>query len=175
MGRMPSRSTPCRLPQALALARSPHPVSFTFTLTRVSFTPSPSHCISVSPHLLHPRPRPFSHLPYHSPVSRHPLAVSPLRRLPSSHLFHPHPLSPSSSSLAAMTILLGPSPQERVSISFPPLLASPAPSSYLRGGSLFFSLPHPVTLQSLHHPLASRPRLRNCAGKIGKYYSTSYL
>jgi hypothetical protein len=102
MGRMPSRSTPRHLPQALALARSPHPVSFTFTLTWVSFTPSPSHCISVSPHLLHPRPRPFSHLPYHSPVSRHPLAISPLRHLPSS----PSPLFPSLSPSPSLTLVL---------------------------------------------------------------------
>ena len=79
------------------------------------------------------------------------------RHLPSSHLSHPHPLSPSSSSLASIAISLGSSPQERVSISLPLPLASPAPSSYLRGGFFIFLAPPPlVTLEFLYQP----PRLK---------------
>ena len=169
MGRMFSRSTPCRLPQARRFFLSSglltrflhlHPLP-------ISLSPSPSPCLHLAP-FLHPCPLPISLIPAPSPLT---LSPSPLFPSHSPSPSHHHPCSPP----LCITILLGPSPQEQVSISFPLPLTSPAPSSYLRGGSLFFSPPHPITLQSLHHPLASRPRLRNCAGKLGKYYSTSYL
>ena len=74
------------------------------------------------------------------------------RHLPSSHLSHPHPLSPSSSSLTSIAISLGPSPQERVSISLPrpksefqspslSLLRCQPPRLICEEGSLFFSPP----------------------------------
>ena len=145
MGRIPLRSTPRRLPQAHIFLLSPgllNPSPFTFALSL-----SPSHSVSVSPRLLLPHPRPSSHLPYRLP--------SPSRHLPSSHISLPHPLSSSSSPLASIKILLGLLPQERVSISLPLPLVSPAPSSCLRGGSLFFSCPPPP-----RHSVVSAPPSR---------------
>ncbi|KAH9986223.1 ankyrin repeat-containing domain protein [Russula vinacea] len=134
MGGMPSCSTPrrclvvslCPLVRRTPSPRISHlPVSLTLSPSpsphplSVSFTPSPSPL-----RLLHPRP--------------------------SSH--HPHPSRPLS-FVSSPTVSLGParsrspspSPQKRVLLPLALPLASPAPSSYLRGG-VFFSAP--VTLQT---------------------------
>ena len=140
-----------------------------------SLSPPPLLILSLLIHLS-PRANVYHLLP--TLMGRMPSRSTP-RCLPSSHLSHPHPLTPSSSSLASITISLGSSPQERVSISLPLPLVLPVPSSYLRGGFFFFSPPPPlVTLECLYHPLASsicpRPCLRSCAGKLGMY-NTSYF
>ena len=103
-----------------------------------SLSPPPLLVLSLLIHLS-PQANVYHLLP--TLMGRMPSHLTP-RRLPSSHLSHPHPLTPSSSSLASITILLGSSPQERVSISLPLPLALPVPSSYLRGGFFFFSPPH---------------------------------
>ena len=143
-----------------------------------SLSPPPLLVLSLLIHLS-PRANVYHLLP--TLMGRMPLRLTP-RRLPSSHLSHPHPLTPSSSSLASITISLGSSPQERVSISLPLPLALPVPSSYLRRGFFFFLAPPPplVTLEFLYHPLASsfcpcpRSCLRSCASKLGMYI-TSYF
>ena len=164
MGRMFSRLTPRHLPQVRRFFLSPG-------LLTPSPSPSPSPCllhpVSVSPRLFHP---PSSHLLYPSPVSPLPLAVSPF---PSLTLI----LSPSSSSLASIAHYdLARSVAPRASLDLPPSPSRVASPLVLFARRVFvFLAPHPVILQSLHHPRASRPRLRSCAGKLGKYYSTSYL
>ena len=181
MGGMPSCSTPrrclvvslCPLAHRTPSPRIPHlPVSLTLS-------PSPS-----------PHPLPISFTPSLSPLSISftlaplpitlTLALSPLS-LSSSHRH----LSPSLSPSASLSRLVSngltrsrspsPLPQERVSLPLDLPLASPAPSSYLRGG-VFFSAPGHSADPS---PQALRPRprpcLRGCAGKSGMCYSASFL
>ena len=151
---------------------------FNLVRVRVVTKSSPPLLVERVLSLLHLSPRANV---YHLPtlMGRMPSRSTP-RHLPSSHLSHPHPLSPSSSSLASIAISLGSSPQERVSISLPLPLASPAPSSYLRGGFFIFLAPPSSLWNFCTNPLASSfrpgpgPRLRSCAGKLGMY-STSYF
>ena len=105
--------------------------------SRSSLSPPPLLVLSLLIHLS-PRANVYHLLP--TLMGRMPSRSTP-RRLPSSHLSHPHPLTPSSSSLVSITISLGSLPQEQVSISLPLPPALPVPSSYLRGGFFFFSPP----------------------------------
>ena len=119
-----------------------------------SLSPPPLLVLSLLIHLS-PRANVYHLLP--TLMGRMPSRSTP-RCLPSSHLSHPHPLTPSSSSLASITISLGSSPQERVSISLPLPLALPVPSSYLRGGFFFFSPPPPPRHSGMSVP---PPRLKH--------------
>ena len=174
MGRIPLRSTPRRLPQAHRFLLSLGlliPFPFTSPSPRLHLTPSPSHPVSFSltlallPISLTLAPSPLSLSP--SPLSPH-LSPSPSLTLA---LSHPRPrLSPLSRSCSA---------SRPKSESRSPSLSCRQPPRLVCEEGLCFSRapPPPVTLRSLHHLLASRsrPRLCNCAGKLGKYYSTSYF
>ena len=67
-----------------------------------------------------------------------------------------------------------PSPQERVSLPLALPLASPAPSSYLRGGVFFLAPGHSADLSPQVLRPRPRPCLRGCAGKSGMCYSASF-
>ena len=151
--------------------------------------PHSRHILSLGPSPLAPS---RVALPPPTPLALPPLALPALRLSISLTLTpSPSPLTHTLPQLSSFSFLL-----HSRSVSVTLTLASrasldlpPSPSRVASPLVLFarrvlcFSRPPPpppalVTLEFLHHPLASsfrqRPRLRNCAGKLGMY-SLSYF